>query len=86
MYIGDVGKRGLHHLVYEVVDNSIDAGADNVWIIFAEETYINKESFYLITVDDGSGIGSSIQWVGALNGADTGPGGIPIIPPTVDDY
>ena len=41
MYIGDVGKRGLHHLVYEVVDNSIDealAGyCDRVIVIFNKD-------------------------------------------------
>ena len=41
MYIGDVGKRGLHHLIYEVVDNSIDealAGfCDKVKVIFNKD-------------------------------------------------
>lgn len=53
MYIGSTGPKGLHHLVYEVIDNSIDevlaGAADTINVVIYEDGSISVE-------DDGSGI------------------------------
>ncbi len=53
MYIGDIGKRGLHHLIYEIVDNSVDEALAG----FCSEIRIILNEDGSVTIEDnGRGI------------------------------
>ena len=68
MYIGSVSVRGLHHLVYEIVDNSVDEALAG----YCTEIYVTIEPGNIICVEDnGRGIPVDIHPKTGISAAET---------------
>ena len=68
MYIGSTDQRGLHHLIYEIVDNGVDEFMAGFCTTI--DIYINKEGKVRVE-DDGRGIPSDIHPVTQLSAIET---------------
>ena len=69
MYIGSTGQRGLHHLVYEILDNAIDevqgGHAKNVWV------ELDVSTGWVMVRDDGRGIPTDMHPVTGKSALET---------------
>ena len=67
MYIGSTSSRGLHHLVYEIVDNSVDEALAG--FCKSIEVTVNQDNSITV-IDDGRGIPVGINHKSGLTGVE----------------